>query len=71
MIGLLEKGKEKKRRSNSQGRNKDSLIIAYTSILIMALLEVNLWREQLKSSGGKMPGIAQSSGAVLGQVLLA
>lgn len=37
----------------------------------MPLLDVNLGREQLQPGGGKMPGVAQCSGAVLGQVLLA
>lgn len=37
----------------------------------MSILDVNLWREQLEPGGGKMPGVAQRSGAVLGQILLA
>ncbi len=34
------------------------------------ILDVDLWREQLKACGGEDPSVTQRSGAVLGQVFL-
>lgn len=34
------------------------------------ILNVNLWRQQLKASVGKHPGVVECSGAMFGQVLL-
>ncbi len=34
------------------------------------ILDVNLWREQLKACGGEDPSVTQRSGTVLGQVFL-